>query len=111
MTEDFDEAEVGALATPETTLPSDAEIDAKATAAREKAAQTLKLRESFFKTVRWALISILVASAVTMVLYLISEWGNVSPTVMISFNVAIVVDTIGLAYIVANYLFPRGGAD
>lgn len=91
--------------------PSDEKVDSLAEAARKKATQTHGFRESLFKTVRRALVATLGSSVIIMALYMVSEWGSVSPAVMISFNAAVVVNTIGLAYIIANYLFPSGGAD
>lgn len=91
--------------------PSDEKVDSLAETARKKAAQTHDFRESLFKTVRRALVATLLSSVIIMGLYLASEWGSVSAAVMISFNAAVVVNTIGLAYIIANYLFPSGGAD
>ena len=76
-----------------------------------KGQQSHELREQLFTTVRWALISTLGAAVIIMGLYLKSEWGHIDAAVMISFHTAVVVNTIGLAYIVANYLFPRGGGD
>lgn len=78
---------------------------------RNKAVQTHGFRDSFFRTVKWSLISTLAAAVVIMALYIISEWNDLQSAVLISFNAAVVVNTIGLAYIVANYLFPRGGGD
>ena len=78
---------------------------------KAKAEQTHNFRKTLFETVRWSLVATLAASAVMMVLYLMSQWGKVSPAVMVSFHTAVVVNTVGLAYIVANYLFPRGGGD
>ena len=80
-------------------------------AAKNKANQTYDFRDSFFRTVKWSLIATLAAAVVVMVLYIIADWGHLDATVLISFNSAVVVNTLGLAYIVANYLFPKGGSD
>lgn len=108
--QDYDDSVLDELTASEK-FPTDGEVDQRTELARRKATQTHEFRETLFRTVRRALVTILAMSSVVMVLYMISEWGDVSPAVMISYNVAVVVNTIGLAYIIANYLFPRGGAD
>ncbi len=80
--------------------------DNEVKAARERARQTHTSRDSFYPTVRWTLVGVLTSSAAVMVAYLVSEWGELDPAVMISFNAAVVANTIGLAYIVAKHLFP-----
>jgi hypothetical protein len=108
----FDAGSLEDLTARQENLPNDAAInDAKAAAARRKASQTHKFRESLFSTVRWALIATLAASVAVMGVYMGSQWGEIEPAVIISFNAAVVVNTVGLAYIVANYLFPKGGGD
>lgn len=99
------------LAQSEERLPEDKVVEAQVEAARRKATQTHSFRRSLFTTIRRALVATLAAAVSVMVLYMISEWGQIDPTVVISFNAAVVVNTIGLAYIVANYLFPKGGGD
>lgn len=100
-----------ALAETPDKSPTDETIDHKAKAARDKAVQTHDFREKFFKTIRGALVASLLASALLMGVYAISQWGHIDAKVMMSFNAAVVVNTIGLAYIVAKYLFPEGGGD
>ena len=95
------------LAHPPARPASDGDIEAK----KKKAEQTHDLRGRFFGTVQWALLGTLGSATVLMGCYLFSQWGSVDAAVMISFNAAVVVNTIGLAYIVANYLFPKGGGD
>lgn len=90
---------------------SDELVERKVDAATRKADQTHKFREKFFGTVSWAVLGTLVASVVVMLLYLCSEWGQLDAAVLIAFNSAVVVQVIGLAYIVAKYLFPEGGAE
>lgn len=92
-------------------FPDDAVVDAKSEAARRKAAQTHRFRGSLFRTVTWSLVGTLLAAVGIMGVYLASQWHHVDSAVMISFNAAVVVNTIGLAYIVANYLFPKGGGE
>lgn len=92
-------------------LPSDELVEAKSEAARKKADQTHRFRNRLFNTVSRSLVCTLAAAVLIMITYMISEWGELEPSVIISFNAAVVVNTVGLAYIVANYLFPKGGGD
>lgn len=91
--------------------PTDKTVDSKAEDAREKAKQTHQFRDTFFSTVRLTLIGALISSALIMGAYIWSQWGHVSASAIISFNAAVVVNVLGLALILANYLFPKGGGD
>lgn len=90
---------------------SDATIEEKVSAAEGKAKQTFDFREKFFRTVSRSLIGALIACGLTMLAYVFSEWGTLDAAVMISFNAAVVAQVVGLAFILAKYLFPEGGAD
>lgn len=103
--QDFDDEAFESLKTTETAKTPDAAIDDAEEAARKQAKQKHDQREKLFGTVRWCLVCTLMASAAIMGFYMWSQWGQISSEVMISWNVAIVVNTVGLAYIVANYLF------
>lgn len=66
------------------------------------------LRKSFFKFIIFVVSLTLLASVVLMALYVKSEWKEVEANVMIAWFSANVVQVLGLAYIVARYLFtPR----
>lgn len=91
--------------------PSDRMIEAKADAAREKAQQAHDFRRRLFSTITRVVVCTLFGAACLMGAYVWSQWGELDRIVVISFNAAVVVNTVGLAYIVANYLFPKGGAD
>ena len=98
----LEQASIEDLETQPVVAASDDDVEA----ARKRSEQTHTFRDSFYPTVRWTLVCVLGSSAVVMGLYLVSEWGQLDPTVMISFNAAVVANTIGLAYIVAKHLFP-----
>lgn len=93
------------------TTPDKAVLDEAAAAAARKANQTHVMREELFGTLRKILVAIVGAAAAITVLYIVSQWGEVDATVIISFNAAVVVNCIGLVYIIAKYLFPEGGGD
>jgi hypothetical protein len=105
---DFDDVTLERLDQAAGVTAADATVSHAAEAARKKADQKHEQREELFKTVRRCLVCTLAASALIMAFYIRSQWGNIASAVMISWNVAIVVNTIGLAYIVANYLFSDG---
>lgn len=107
----FDGAISSELLTADANTTGDDAINEYVDAARKKQDQTHKFRDSLFTTVQRALVGTLLVAVGIMAAYITSEWGHISPAVMISFHTAVVVNTIGLAYIVANYLFPRGGGD
>lgn len=92
-------------------FPSDDLVESKTEAALRKANQTHDFRDRFFTTISGSLIGILLSSVLVMLLYVISQWGEVSGAAVVSFNAAVVVNVLGLALILANYLFPKGGGD
>jgi len=67
-----------------------------------------KQRKAFFRFMLLvALVPVIVASGVMVRL----SWdGNVGDPVVIAFFVSVVVEVLGLAVIVANYLFPKRGS-
>ena len=106
----YDEALPSALDKPAVEDASDKEVahDLK-NAEIDQAYQANTLRKSFFKFVVVAVAGVLIASAALMGMYVWSEWSELDPGVMIAWYSATVVQVIGLAYIVARYLFaPRG---
>lgn len=73
--------------------------------------QTRELRETFAQTIKWTLIGILAATTILMLTYMVSaicRGREIEASVMISWFSSMVVQVIGLMYIVANYLFPKG---
>lgn len=95
------------VSTPVETEISDAKADkllSQAEADRLQQANTL--RPIFFWSVVAAMSFTLVASVGIMGFYIWSQWDDLDSAVMIAWMSAAVVETIGLAYIVANYLFP-----
>lgn len=95
-----------ALAGPEKT-PSDAKVRKKVSDAESRAAQEHGFRNELFKTIKGTLVGTLISAVGVMVAYIVSAWGEVDAAVMVSFFGAVVVQTIGLSYIVANYVFDR----
>ncbi|GMA33541.1 hypothetical protein [Litorihabitans aurantiacus] len=92
--------------------PSAAEVNDKTAnrilnAEADRQDQANKLRERFFWSVTGAMSFALVSSVLVMGAYIWSEFGDVQIQVMIAWLSATVVETIGLAYIIANYLFPK----
>lgn len=51
--------------------------------------------------------AIVVVSTVALFVYMYSEWGHVAASVMVSWFGSVVVQVIGIVYLVAAYLFPR----
>lgn len=108
MIADFSRISAEALTSvPATQAVSDDQIDDQ----KRKARQTHQFRDSFFRVVCTSVIGALAASIASVAAYCFSEWGQLDSTVIIGFNAAVVVQVIGLALIVAKYLFPEGGAD
>lgn len=76
----------------------------KAEVAQAKLAN--KQRDHFFKFVVAAVAFSLASSVGLMALYFWSEWHEIDSAVLIAWFSANVVQVIGLAYVIANYLFP-----
>lgn len=72
--------------------------------------QANALRPFFFWSVVASMAFTLLASVGIMAFYIWSQWDDIDSAVMIAWMSAAVVETIGLAYIVANYLFPAAKA-
>lgn len=76
------------------------------------AEQANKLRKRFFTFVMRTVATTLIATAVIMAAYVVSQWGKIEAAVMVAFFSAVVVQVIGLALIIARYLFaPRGNGN
>lgn len=103
---DADAATVDDLAASPERVVSDQTANRILEAEAKRQDQANELRPRFFWSVVAAMSFTLVASVGIMAAYLWSQWGEVEPGVMIAWMSAAVVETIGLAYIVANYLFP-----
>ena len=74
--------------------------------------QTATLRGSFAGVIKWAMVATLAATALLMAAYLVltTFYGaHLDTAVMVAWFSSTVVQVIGLAYVVANYLFPNGG--
>lgn len=105
--EELDRATVDQLdAQPPARDATDAHVDNTLAAENERRVQANQLRKRFFWAVVCAMCFVLVASVGIMGFYIWSEWGEIDTAVMIAWLSATVVQTIGLAYIIANYLFP-----
>lgn len=69
-----------------------------------------KFRKALVPFTKWCVAGVLIAAVVVMVLYVCSEWGELHPAVMLGFFTSVIVETLGILYIISTYLFPRGGA-
>ncbi|WP_344734216.1 hypothetical protein [Nocardioides fonticola] len=90
---------------------SDETVDAKVKMAQQREEQAHGFRQRFFNTVTRTLWVALSSSVVLLALYMISEWHEVSPTVMVAYFSAVVVNVLGLAFIVARYVFHDPSTD
>ena len=73
--------------------------------------QTAALRGSFASVIKWAMIATLAATGLLMAAYLLLTTffeAELDTAVMVAWFSSTVVQVIGLAYVVANYLFPTG---
>ncbi|MGW6376208.1 hypothetical protein ACWFRB_09115 [Rhodococcus sp. NPDC055112] len=107
----FDDVEFAELAKEPARFMRSAEdgkthIEKLQAAELKKAKQQNKLRKRYFKWAGLTVIGSLVGNFGIFVTYIISQWGSVSDPVMIAWISATVVEVLGIAYIIANYLFP-----
>jgi len=68
--------------------------------------QAHEMRQRFFGFSRWLLTGVVLASTLAMAAYMIGHWGQIESVVMVAFFGSIAAEVIGLAAIVARYLFP-----
>ncbi|WP_309080319.1 hypothetical protein [Zhihengliuella sp.] len=88
----------------EASSSSDVDKELKAAKANE-AHDKNDLRQKFFRWTMWLITGALTVNAVGMFLYLISQWGRLSDTVMVGWFATTLVEVLGLGYVIANYLF------
>lgn len=107
--EDFDDASASELDSKEATGgASDTAVEeGLAKAHLKRAEQDNTHRGWFVKWVLWVVSGTLAAGVAVMVAYVCSEWHTIESAVLIAWFSASVVQTIGLAYVIANYLFPH----
>ena len=101
----------GDLKEPGKRKASDAKIEKKVDNAARKSTQTHTFRNVLFVSIVSAMGLTIAGSIAVILLYMKSEWEDIDAVVMVGWFSAVVVNTLGLAYIVAKYLFPEGGAD
>ena len=64
-------------------------------------------RKSMMKWTLTLATGIIVVSTAAMGIYFGSEWGHIAPAVMVAWFSSVVVEVLGIVYIVASYLFPK----
>lgn len=67
-------------------------------------------RQQLVPFTKWCVAGVLTSAVIVMGLYIGSEWGELAPEVLLGFFAAVVVETIGILYVISTYLFPKGGA-
>jgi hypothetical protein len=72
-----------------------------------KAHQQNQLREKFFAWARWIVSGTLISNFAIFGVYMGSQWHHISDTVMTGWISATVIEVLGLAYIIARYLFDQ----
>lgn len=108
--EDFINAPEDALANQTPPTPP-----AKSIAERidDERLEELKEARVYRRRIVWFTLTVvgtLVAAATTFTsLYFWSEWGELDPAVMIAYFTSVVVESIGILYVIASYLFPKDG--
>ncbi len=76
-----------------------------ADAEADRAHQQNHLRERFFAWTRWVVAGALSANFGIFSAYMVSQWHHVSDQVMIAWIGATVIEVLGVALIIAKYLF------
>lgn len=102
-------AKIDDLSTP-TDGPSDKSI---AEQIGDQDVRALRAAHSYRRAlVKWSLRTVgylAVASTLFMAGYIWLERGHIEASVMISFFVSVVAETVGVLYVIARYLFPPSG--
>lgn len=108
----FDDAEIDDLESSApihlTTADTAREI---ASAEAKRAHQQNVLRGKFFRWVCWVVGGALAGNFALFSFYIRSQWGHISDSVMISWISASVIEVLGLAYIIARYLFEHAAPE
>lgn len=90
-------------------LQSQPDIESKQTKNElnhERLKQAHKLRTPFFWLASGLAGASVVAGIVVVIWYLVVAGAEVSPVVLVSFFTSVVVETLGILYIIARYLYP-----
>lgn len=74
-----------------------------------KLRQQQRQRRTFFVWAMFAISAVLFASAIFMTAYMLVKGNQTEPTVIIAWLSSGLVETLGLGYIIANYLFEQSG--
>ncbi|MCX8559827.1 hypothetical protein OS122_02795 [Mycolicibacterium mucogenicum] len=109
---EFFRASVDDLANAPESNPPDASIAERIDAAR--LGELEDARKYRRRIVRFTLITVgflVLAATGFMVTYFVSQWDQVESSVMIAFFSSIVVESIGILYIISRYLFPNSGPE
>lgn len=79
-------------------------------AEQKKARQQNRLRKRFFKWAGLTVVGSLFGNFVLFTIFMFWNKGDVADSVMIAWISATVVEVLGIAYIIANYLFDNPGS-
>jgi hypothetical protein len=93
------------LAQPPALLSSPRRARSLAAAQADKAHQQNQLRQRFFTWARWIVSGALAGNFGIFITYMVSQWNHIADKVMMAWISATVVEVLGLAYIIAKYLF------
>ncbi|WP_032395350.1 hypothetical protein [Rhodococcoides fascians] len=108
--DNFDDVGVDVLsqsAAPTNEIPP-AQAEEIAAAAAVRAHQDNTHRSQLLTWTMWLVPWVLMINFGVFVLYMGSQWGNISASVMIAWISATVVEVLGIAYIIASDLFRDG---
>lgn len=75
-----------------------------------KSRQANEQRESFFKWAKRLIVAVLLVGAMSMAFYIGSQWGKLEAGVFVAWFASVIVETLGLGFIIGEYLFePSSG--
>lgn len=80
-------------------------------AEQKKARQQNRLRKRFFKWAGLTVVGSLFGNFVLFTIFMVWNKGDIADSVMIAWISATVVEVLGIAYIIANYLFDNPGGN
>lgn len=70
-----------------------------------------QFRKDLVKFTQITVAGLVIAATVFMLIYVISQWGEIEAGVMIAYFTSIVAEVVGILWVIARYLFPSSGSD
>ena len=107
----FDDAKFDELVNePPVNTPGDKELtDALNQAKIDEHKKAIEYRDKLVGFTRKAVGGLITAATAFMAFYIWSQWNHIEESVIIAYFGSVVLEVVGILYVIAQYLFPKDG--